>query len=197
MSPDGKKTLLASDQSIEAVSFLHGLIYSSRVALPNANSLVNGKVAMLHEGTWLMQEAWSHVDIGIAEPMTHRKQATHVHINRFGISSTSKQPDLAWEWIKFMMEPANLQLVLAESRAFPPRVSTLRISPYNQDPRWQQWLTAAVLAVPVPGYVPELAEIVGYYDAALRDIFNNKTPVRSRLESMAQAIENNVLKRGK
>jgi len=195
MSPDGKEVLLASEQGIEAVSFLHRLIYERRVSNPASWSFVRGDTAMVHEGTWLMQDAWAHVDTGIAEPLRHREQATHVHINRFGISSQSRHPDLAWEWIKFMMEPQNLQRVILESRAFPPLIPVLQMEPYNQDPRWLQWLAAAMLARPVPGFVPELSEIVGKYNAALRDILNNQAPVATRLLAMAEEVNTAVIRR--
>ncbi len=195
MSADGKEVLLASDEGIEAISFLHKLIYERNVSNPAAWSFVRGDTAMVYDGTWLMQDAWAHVDTGIAEPLRHREQSTHVHINRFGISSTSRHPDLAWEWIKFMMEPTNLQRVILESRAFPPVLPVLQMEPYNQDPRWNQWLTAAMVARPVPGFVPELAEVVGKYNAALREILNNQAPAASRLEAMAEEVNTAVLKR--
>lgn len=193
ISADGQRTLLADNEAVEALEFLQGLIRESRVANAGANSLVNGQVAMLHEGTWLLQDVWSKVDIGIADPLRHAVQASHVHINRLGISGTAKHPDLAWEWIAFMMEPENLQLVLQESRAFPARISPLHLAPYSDDVRWTNWLNAALLAEPVPGWVPTLAEVVGHANAAYRDIFTNNHPVRTRLETMAEYVNNNVL----
>lgn len=193
ISADGKRLLLAEDEAVEAIEFLQDFIYESRVSNKNASSLVYGHVAMLHEGTWLMQDAWKEVDIGIADPLTYRRQAAHVHVNRLGISSTARYPDLAWEFIAFIMQPENLQLLLQEARHFPARITPLHMPPYSDDPRWINWMNAAMLAEPVPGWVPTLAEVIGHIHTAFRDIFNENQPARTRLETMVQYVNANVL----
>src|SRR5690606_11857677 len=90
MSEDGTRTLLGSDEAIEAVEFLHSLIYEHQASLPTAHSLVGSRVAMLYEGSWIMQDIHQeNFDMGIAAPLTYREQATHAVGNRLAISSTS------------------------------------------------------------------------------------------------------------
>lgn len=194
MSPDGSETLLASDEAIEAVEFLHSLIWEHGASLPTAHSLVQGRVAMLYEGSWIMQDVYKErFDLGIAEPLVHREQATHAYSNRLAIASTSQHPDLAWAFIDFLLEPEHMSLIVSESKSFPPRISTLQLPPFSDDARWMAWLTAAMVSQPQPGYITELPEVISKYNAALSDIFNNKAPARTRLVEFARDVNENVL----
>jgi len=194
MSPDGRQTLLASDEAIEAVEFLHSLIWEEGVSLPTAHSLVQGRVAMLYEGSWIMQDIYKdRFDLGIAPPLHRREQSTHAYSNRLAIASTSQHPDLAWAFIDFLLKPENMSLIVSESKSFPPRISTLQLPPFVDDPRWMAWLEAAIVSIPQPGYIAELPEVISKYTAALTDIFNNKVPARTRLVEFAQDVNQNVL----
>ena len=194
MSPDGTETLLASDEAGEAGEFLHSLIWEHGASLPTAHSLVQGRVAMLYEGSWIMQDIYKdRFDLGIAEPLTHREQATHAYSNRLAIASTSQHPDLAWAFIDFLLEPEHMSLIVSESKSFPPRISTLQLPPFSDDERWLAWLTAAMVSIPQPGYITELPEVISKYHAALEDIFNNRAPARTRLAEFARDVNQNVL----
>jgi multiple sugar transport system substrate-binding protein len=195
ISADGKHALLAEQPVVEALEYLHSLIYEHGVATPNASSFIKGTTAMIYDGTWLMDAKLNPIfsDTGFAEPNAQKTQATQMHINKYAISSTSKSPDLAWEWIAFVMEPENLALASMGSPRLTPRVSPLRLAPFNSDLQWGIWLTAANLSKPIPGYVPRLAEVVGRFNKALSDIIQNKTPIRARLEDLVRDLDTNLL----
>src|SRR5690606_30923610 len=119
-----------------------------------------------------------------------RHQTTQVHINKFAISSTTQHPELAWEWITFVLEPENLALINKESPRLTPRISSLEYEPFSTDPRWNTWMQTASLSTTLPGYVPTLSAILGQsLNQALQDILNNRTPARTRLEEAAREIE--------
>ncbi len=198
VSRDGTRTLIAEEPAIEAVTFLYDLIYQHNVAVRAGGNIVNGAVAMQHNSTWLMRPQYeTSAEIGIAEPTRHREQATQVHVNRFAISSTSQHPDLAWAWIEYFMEPENLQLVVEASRSIPGRISVLSMEPFSGDDRWNVWLRAALVARPIPGYVPELVDVNTRVRSALRSIFDNVEPVRTALEQAALDINQNILNRAR
>lgn len=197
MNADGTETLLGSDEAIEAVEFLHSIIHEHQASLPTAHSLVGGRVAMLYEGSWIMQDIHQeNFDMGIAAPLTYREQATHAVGNRLAIASTSQHPDLAWAFIDFLLQPENMSLIVQESRSFPSRISTLQYPPFVDDGRWMAWLEAALVSKPQPGHVVELPQVISRFDAALRDIFNNVTPARTRMVEMARDVNQNVLAEG-
>ncbi|NLN27552.1 MAG: ABC transporter substrate-binding protein [Firmicutes bacterium] len=192
VSEDGRRALIAEDPVVEAVEFLHSLIYEHQVALVRGGSFVQGQNAMMYDGSWVMVQNLnpSFDDMGIALPTRHRHQTTQVHINKFAISSTTQHPELAWEWITFVLEPENLALINKESPRLTPRISSLEYEPFSTDPRWNTWMQAASLSTTLPGYVPTLSAILGQsLNQALQDILNNRAPARTRLEEAAREIE--------
>lgn len=194
ISDDGKSALLAEDPAVEAVQYMKDLIYESQVSRSTSSGIVGANVAsMAYEGTWFMHDRWNDEDFGVAEPLRNREQATNAHINRFGIASTSQHPDLAWEWIQFMLEPENISILLEENRNFPPRISALQTPEFSADSRWNNWLQAALVAVPVPGWVTSLATVAGETDDALQHIFQDNVPVRTRLHELVDYLDEFVL----
>lgn len=193
ISEDGKSALVGTDESIEAIEFLHSLIHEDRVSLPSNGSWRLGNVAMMMDNPWLMELGTDVLDPGVAEPLTHREQVTNVHINKWGVASTSQNVDLAVEWMKFVLEPEHLSIVSQKYARIHPRISVINYEPYNADPRWNTWLTAAMLSKPLTSHVVELVEVAGKYNAALRNIFQNKVPARTALVELANDLNNNVL----
>jgi multiple sugar transport system substrate-binding protein len=69
----------------------------------NVDLFFNGQVAMLHTGIWMFDmfsKAKFNWDIAV-EPGAANK-ATHFFSNAAVISSTSKNPDAAYKWVKFI-----------------------------------------------------------------------------------------------
>jgi len=196
VSADGRRALLGEPEVIEAVEFLHKLIYEDGVSTPGATSFINQANAMMYDGTWLMDPKLNPIfaDTRFAEPLTKRRQATQVHINKFAVSSTSEHPDLAWEWIKFVMEPENLALISEGSPRLTPRISALQYPPFNADPQWHTWLVAATMSEPSPGFVPTLAQIAGRFNQALSDVFNNRATAQARMQELARDLDTNWLR---
>ena len=198
VSEDGTRSLLGEDPVVEAVEFLHSLIYEHQAALVRGGSFVQGQNAMMYDGSWVMVKNLnpSFDEMGVALPTRYRRQTTQVHINKFAISSTTQHPELAWEWIAFMLEPENLALISKDSPRLTPRISALQYEPFNSDPRWYTWVQAAAMSTTLPGYIPTLSAILGQsFNQALADILNNRAPARSRLEEAAREIEARHLNR--
>jgi len=193
ISHDGK-AMIATDESIEAIEFLNDLIHVDRVALPTNGSWRLGNVAMMMDNPWLMELDPSVLDPGISPPLTYRQQVTNVHINKWGVTTQSQHPELAVEWLKFVLQPQNLALLSQEYTRVIPRISPMReYAPYSTDPRWNTWLTAAVMSKPLAGHIVELADVAGRYNATLREIFNGRAAPRTALTELAEYLNNNVL----
>src|SRR5690606_24659525 len=133
---DDGTLLLADDAVVEALEFMQDLIYEDQVSTPGGSSFVRGASAMVYEAAWHMVPSLnpSLEDLAVGLPR-QVNQTTQVHINKFAISSTSQHPELAWEWIAFIMEPENLALVTSNSPRLTSRLTTLEYAPFSEDPR--------------------------------------------------------------
>jgi len=190
ISTDGKQVLIDSENTIEAFEFLHSLIYEHRVAtMTSGGNIMTPTAAMLNDSTWFMGRDKEGV-IGVATPLKYRKQTAQVHIGKYAISSQSKHPDLAWEWIVFAMEPENLEALAQDSGVLVPRISAYQLGLYRSDPRWNTWLQAAMMGTILPGgNVPAANTIAGEFGGVIIDILSNKVPARTRLNEFADKIK--------
>lgn len=196
VSDDGV-ALVGTEESIEAMEFIHSLIWEDRVALPTNASWRRKDLAMNIDNPWLMAFDREELDVGVALPLKYRTQETNVHINKMGVSSLSQHPELAVEFIKFVLLPENYSLISQENTRVGPRISLVNYSPYNEDHRWQTWFQVTMLSRPLPSHVIELSEVAGKFNATARRIFNNEVPVRTAMMELANDLNNNVLGKSK
>jgi multiple sugar transport system substrate-binding protein len=118
LTADGKRALGAFDSAkcVEAVQFLHDLVNvhhaaptKSQSAAIGVNLFANGRAAMKIVGHWELIDytkdtAKVKVDrIGIASPPSNLdKPVTVMYESGLAIMKNCKNPDLAWEFIKYM-----------------------------------------------------------------------------------------------
>ena len=117
-------TDLNSPEGLETLRFLWGLFYEDQVATPSNAPFLSGGTAMQYDVTGLMTTQDVPPDaLGLGLPPGWKRQTSQVHINSSAISSGSKHPDLAFEWITFMLEPENLARMADVAGYFPARIS--------------------------------------------------------------------------
>ena len=181
-------TDLNTPEGIEAFEVMYALIYEDNVATLTNGSLVDGTAAMQYGQTSIMSHAMGLGTlppdaVGVALPVKGYRQSNQVHINKAGISSLSKNPDLAWKWIEFVLEPENAARIAAATMQFPSRISPSRMEPFTLDPRWETWYGVAMRASTIPGWHPDWLDFQRQVlNKTLREILGNEVPIRTSLE---------------
>lgn len=116
-----------------------------------------GKVAMLMDGTWGMQElATTDVNWGVAPLPSYGKSLTHGASHLHGIASTSKHPEEAWKFVQFL-SGYEYQGELCASGLWLPN----RHSMYTED-GLKKWYSEDV-------YPEGFSELLGYFENAIVD----------------------------
>ena len=110
LKPDLKESNLSDPKFLEAVKFVHGLVYDSKVSPDPANTdpnavfqlFASGKIAMTGGGHWPMQffKANGFSDYDVVPWPKKAAQKTVFGAAAWGISARTKQKALAWELIK-------------------------------------------------------------------------------------------------
>ena len=138
ISPDHKTTLVGSDQSVAALQFFQDLIYKDKImpdpALWPADSgdaFEQGKAAMEANGSWLVG---THLaagrDFGIAPlPKGTAGQATSINPTGAVVSKTTKNPEAAWAFVKYLASPA-AQTKLMELKSSIPANKAVLAGPF-------------------------------------------------------------------
>jgi ABC-type glycerol-3-phosphate transport system substrate-binding protein len=110
VSDDFCKPTVTDPKVEEALQFMHDLIYKYKVA-PGPTplntlfqSIQTGDVAMIGVGRWALPALYKakFTDFDIVNWPGNPNQLTEFGIDGFPILNTSPNPDLAWEFVKFM-----------------------------------------------------------------------------------------------
>ena len=137
LAPDGKSTVLGSDEAVGGLQFLQDLIWKEKVMPDPAlfaevgDAFEQGKAAMEANGSWLVptHEA-AGIELGIAPlPKGPAGQATSINPTGAVVFASTKSPDAAWEFVKYLASPA-AQTKLMELRASLPANKEVLAGPY-------------------------------------------------------------------
>lgn len=192
-------TDLNSRAGIEALEFLQSIVYEDRSATVYNGNLMNaftsGTTAIMWASSTVMSIA--HGDsilepdaLGVAMPLTGRVQSTQMHLDRFAISSQTQHPELAWAWLEFIMRPENQSRLAQATMFLAPSISTIKLPPFRDDPRWFTWLESALIARSVPDFVPTWEEMLTQLmQPMLHDVMQNNSPVPAALEELERQIQ--------
>lgn len=115
---DGTKTLINSDEAVQALEFLGSIMVEhqlapsddQRGAIGPDKFFEMGQAAMLFDGTWRMPAVeknapnldWGMTTFPIFSKDTRQNVITDTDMCRWAINANSKHPDAAWKLIKFM-----------------------------------------------------------------------------------------------
>ena len=114
ISPDHKTSLVGSDQAAGGIQFLQDLIWKDKV-MPDAaitdalgDAFEQGQAAMESNGSWLVAtHQAAGIDFGIAPlPKGPAGQATSINPTGAVVYKGTKNPDAAWQFVKYLASPA-------------------------------------------------------------------------------------------
>lgn len=138
IAPDKKSTLLGSDQAVGGLQFLQDLIWKDKVMPEPAlfaevgDAFEQGKAAMEANGSWLVPtHLAAGIQLGIA-PLPKGPAGAATSINPTGavVFKGTKNPDAAWEFVKYLASPA-AQTKLMELKASLPANKEVLAGPYG------------------------------------------------------------------
>jgi multiple sugar transport system substrate-binding protein len=133
ISDDHTQTLLGSDEAVGALQFFQDLIYKEKImATPDlfaetGDAFEQGLAAMEANGSWLVptHEA-AGIDFGIAPlPAGPAGHATSINPTWAVVSAATKNPDAAWEFVKWLVGPEAQEQLMQLRAALPVDKSVL------------------------------------------------------------------------
>ncbi len=124
---DGKSTALTTPQATGGVQFLQDLIYKDKILAEPAifaetgDAFEQGLAAMEINGSWLVPtDIAAGLDFGIA-PLPKGPAGRFTSVNPTGVVvyKSTKAPDAAWEFVKFLASPAAQEQLMQLKAALP------------------------------------------------------------------------------
>lgn len=193
LSEDRRTSLVGSPETVGAFEFLRDLIWEYKVA-PGAPFwghylLENQNLAMYNYGSWMLGSylGVDGLDFDVVPPAKGKVETNMLYPNGYGISSASKNPDAAWEFIKFAAGPEG-QAILTDI-GIP--VRTFALDAYLEGPVQRRGVVEAVLSAQAPRVVPGMerniiATINNSMDAVWR---TDGIPVGNLLTRISERIQ--------
>jgi multiple sugar transport system substrate-binding protein len=135
ISADHKTSLVGSDQAVGGMQFLQDLIYKDKImdvpVADKGDEFEQGQAAMEANGSWLVAtHLAAGIDFGIA-PLPKGPVGRFTSINPTGavVFKGTKNPDAAWEFVKYLASPA-AQTKLMELKASLPANKAVLSGPF-------------------------------------------------------------------
>jgi multiple sugar transport system substrate-binding protein len=137
ISEDHKSSLVGSDQATGGLQFLQDLIWKEKV-MPDAaitdalgDAFEQGQAALESNGSWLVStHQAAGIDFGIAPlPKGTAGQATSINPTGAVVFKGTKNPDAAWEFVKYLASP-DAQTKLMELKASLPANKEVLSGPF-------------------------------------------------------------------
>jgi multiple sugar transport system substrate-binding protein len=131
ISADHKQSLVGSDQAVGALQFFQDIIYKDKImAIPVADAgdgFEQGLAAMEANGSWLVAtHTAAKIDFGIA-PLPKGPAGRFTSVNPTGavVFKGSKNPDAAWEFVKYLASPAAQTKIMELKASLPANKAVL------------------------------------------------------------------------
>jgi multiple sugar transport system substrate-binding protein len=196
LAPDRKSVLLDKPEAAQGIQFLADLIWKEKVmpdpatAQQLGDAFEQGQAAMEANGSWLIAtHTAAGIDFGIAPlPAGPAGRATSVNPTGAVIAASSKAPDAAWEFVKFLASPVAQEQIMALKASLPINKSVLS-GPYASSFDGAKVLADALayahLKPSFAGYDEFATTLQGELDAS---VFNapNKTAAQALADVVPQ-----------
>ncbi len=203
--PDkGTKCGYDSPQSLKAFNSIVDLYKSGVSPTPSQFSgqgaeqlFLTGRVGMMiGSGRWAAYDLrdvkrfqWKVAPI----PKGSQGRANFFHLSMFAISRTSKNPEAAWEFLKFMVSPEGIKLGLAAAQGIPSRTSIADSTAFTNDPfvvthdAVKPFIDSLPTAHRAP-FLPSFSQVNDTVDAQLDAVWSLKQTPAQVLPKICQKI---------
>jgi multiple sugar transport system substrate-binding protein len=127
LAPDGKSTVLDTDQAAGGIQFLQDLIWKDKVmpdpaiSAETGDAFEQGQAAMEANGSWLVPtHTAAGINFGVA-PLPAGPAGRFTSVNPTGavVYKGSKNPDAAWAFAQYLASPAAQQQLMQLKASLP------------------------------------------------------------------------------
>lgn len=196
-NPDGKRAVFNSKEGVDALQFLsdlavkHGVGLTSGSPWEKADPIVTGRTAMEFGGDWTLgmmalYDPKNAKAVGVALPPKRATRSGFLNVNKWAITSASKEPTAAWKWIEFVSRPEILTEISKVNSFLPARKSVIASSPWANDPRWLVFLKAVEETVPLPGNAYSFGRVIQLLGQAVGHVLAQEKPAKEALDEAAK-----------
>jgi len=207
-SRDGKSTLLNQPAAVQSIQWVSDLINKDKVA-PTSSVLgstgpdllfMSGRVGMLvSAGRWYAAEfvapggiskfGWAAVPL----PKGTHGRANFFHLAAWVIAGNAKNPDAAWEFLKFIVSQRGIAIAASYEQGIPSRNSLAHAATFLSDPinekfdLVQPWITS-LPTVRLPTEIVNFKQAQSLIDSALDPVWRGRKTAKAAMDALAPTL---------
>jgi len=201
LSSGASITKLDSPESIKSLTFLTNLIKNGYMSSEVINwtqadvekQFATGRAAMMVNGPWNLQAVQTDapsMNWYLAKIPRDRKFASVLGGENMGITASSKHPDEAWAFLKYMSSPSVMEQYMKTSGKFPPRSDVMNGSAFWKSDRLLKVFAEQMQFAMPRGPHPKWPDISSALSTSLQEAFTKtKTPQQALTDAQAKVIK--------
>jgi multiple sugar transport system substrate-binding protein len=132
------RAIFSEKEGVEALEFMVDMLNKHKVVPPSISAwtykdlfdaFALGKISMFSDGPWWMATmlaAYPDLKAGVANNPVQRTSGSPAGGTMLAMSTSTKSPEAAWRFIKFMTSPASLSRWAYAGKFIPPAVAVLQ-----------------------------------------------------------------------
>jgi Maltose-binding periplasmic proteins/domains len=191
MDKEGNSTL-SNDVVVENIQFIADMVEAGGLKTPadlglgwNGEAFGVGKTAIMEEGNWVygtLKADYSDINFGVKEMPTYKGTRYSMSFTvGWGISATSKEKDLAKEWIKYVTGVEGMTIWCEGAGCLPSRTDVAEAMKVNDDAVWK--VHTEMIAVAIPWQKGTTIEIINNaYKNFILAAFSGEESVEEAME---------------
>jgi len=196
---DGK-AVFNTDQGAEGLQFFVDLVNKYNVVTPGTLSsgekekrenFSTGKIAMMFEGgagITIQTKRNPDLNFGVASLPTYRRAGSVLSGWNLAMSASTKYPEEAWEFMKFMSNGGGAEIISRETKQIPGSVSLSKKDFIQNDPRLKLCAETAVAStsVSLDQLIPAAMELRKLFTIEIQEALMEKKTAKQALDDAAE-----------
>ncbi len=187
------KTLINSEAGVEALQLYLDILYKYRYdsfqVEGDFDGFINGTVSMFCRGPWVIKSLHDRapqINWGVGHIPAKKFSSSNGGIYPLCVASESKHKDLAWDFVRFLMDPENNAEHYRLEMSFPFVPEAAALPEFKNNKAYQSFLTQPnVIAITI---VPRMNEIETMIGNTVVDVARNDKDPKTELDALATKI---------
>jgi multiple sugar transport system permease protein len=190
----GTRCLMNSDAGVRSLQFYLDCLYTDRVdsfgVVGDTEGFANGTVSMFYRGPWVIKYLYDNapdIDYGIANICADEISSSNGGFYPFVVASGSREKELAWDFIRYMIQPDNMAEYAENEMQAPFDAVAMQYPIFSENEKYSIFLQQQNV-LPFPE-IPHQTEIQGLIGETVERVARTDEDPQEALDELVAKID--------
>ena len=186
--------LLNSEAGVRSLQFYLDCLYKYRVdgfeVVGDTDGFINGTCSMFYRGPWVIKHLYVNapqIDYGIGNICADGISASNGGFYPFVVASGSREKELAWDFIRYMIRPDNMAEYARNEMQAPFDREAMQYPEFAENELYSVFLQQENV-VPFP-LIPHQAEVQGMIGETIEQVVRSNEDPREALDELCARVD--------